>query len=322
VEAAGRITRRGFLGVVGGAGIVLCGPGISGGSVPRRAEGGGDTLDKGVVVKKLRGRIKGLLGELEARTALAVEFRRLGRDFEVVAQYSFEQPSRPIVHLRDDWEDVDVAHELMHMKLELVDGFCVLAWRKGVERDKAVEKAFGLIRSYVDDAVVFERLARMGLRVDGEVIKRQFFDEICTRVARYLRDGRSEESDGMAHLDRVGGGRYGGLRRSTFLVQAELIKKHYRAKLGAAHRRVLDDFISTFRLFRREQAANADRVLGYFAKYNVQQRDGHARILVGWAELEGLERWVGLSRYVRRAGGFILPYPSVEAALSGKAGGR
>ena len=67
------------------------------------------------------------------KTGLKVQFRPLNSDFGVVAQYSFEQPKRPVVHLRPDWEDVDVAHELMHMLLELVDDYL---------RTRHLERAF------------------------------------------------------------------------------------------------------------------------------------------------------------------------------------
>jgi hypothetical protein len=273
------------------------------------ASGGEAIWDRDKVVGKLRGRIKKLLHRVEKRTGLRVEFRGGGSGHVVVAQYRFELPDRPIVYIRGDWEDVDVAHELMHMKLELVDGYSVLAWRKNVERDKDVEKAFGLIRTYTDDILVFERLVRMGLKVDGEVVKRQLFEDICTNVPRYLREGRSLRNDGMAHFDDIADGRYGDLRRSTFLVQAELVKEAYGGKLSDVHGRALKDFISTFRRFRPEQAEKADRVLGFFGMHKIKEVEGHAAILREWARLEGLDKWVGLSKYCRGNGGYLLAFP-------------
>ncbi|MBN2269081.1 MAG: hypothetical protein JXN61_00610 [Sedimentisphaerales bacterium] len=267
-------------------------------------------LDRDAVARKLRSAIRDLLETLEDQTGLTVEFRSLQRGFGVVAQYGFEQPERPVIHLRADWEDVDAAHELMHMKLELVDGFGVLAWRKNVERDKVIQSAFGLIRSYTDDMLVFDRLAKMGLKIDGEIIKRQLFDDVCTKVPRYLRAGRMLKDDGMAHLDDVADGRFSDLRRSTFLVQAELILKNYDEKFSAEHERRLKDFIDAFREYRPPQAARADKVLAFFAEYDLASIKGHARILTEWAALEGLENSVGVSCYVRSGNGFILPYPS------------
>jgi len=201
------------------------------------------------------------------------------------------------------------------MKLELVDGYTVLAWRKNVERDKVIESAFGLIRSYTDDMLVFDLLAKMGLRIDGEIIKRQLFDGVCTKVPRYLRAGRSLKNDGMAHLDNVAEGRFSDLRRSTFLVQAELLIKAYGKKLSGEHERLLKDFIDTFRKYRPEEAAKADKVLAFFAEYNLANIKGHARILTAWAALEKLADSVGVSSYVRRDNGFALPYPSDSRIL-------
>ncbi|MHC4741003.1 MAG: hypothetical protein ACYS8Z_03780 [Planctomycetota bacterium] len=267
------------------------------------------------VAEKLRLPITNLLESLEEKTRLKVEFRRLKSNFGVVAQYSFEQPDRPVVHLRKDWEDVDVAHELMHMQLELVDAYTVLAWRKNVPRESVPEAAFGLIRSYTDDMLVFDRLARMGLKIDGEVIKRQFFDDICTKVPRYLRAGRPPKYDGMAHLDNVAEGKYADLRRSSFLVQAELFQKNYGNKLSDEHKYLLADFIETFRKHRPKQAERADKVLQLFDQCNIEETRCHAEILTGWAALEQLDKIVGVSRYVRKGSGFLLPFPSDHKTL-------
>lgn len=280
------------------------------------------TLHRDEVAQKLRPRIANLLDELEEKTGLKVEFRPLKPDFGVVAQYSFDQPKRPVVHLRNDWEDVDVAHELMHMQLELVDGYAVLAWRKNVPRRTVPETAFGLIRSYTDDMLVFERLTRMGLEIDGEVIKRQFFDDICTKVPRYLKAHSPLKYDGMAHLDNVAEGRYGDLRRSSFLVQAELFQKTYADKLSEEHKHLLTDFIATFRTYRTRQAERADQVLEFFEKYDIANTKSHARILTGWASLEELDKLVGTTRYVRRGQGFVLPFPSDYAMIEQQRDGQ
>lgn len=262
------------------------------------------------IARNLRATIRTLFDTLQEKTGLTVEFRPLKSDFGVVAQYSFKQPNRPLVHLRHDWEDVDVAHELIHMQLELVERYAVLAWRKNVSRDAAPEAAFGLIRSYTDDMLVFDRLDKMGLKIDGEVIKHQFFDDICTKVPRYLRARKPPKYDGMAHLDNVAQGKYADLRRSSFLVQAELFKKTYGQKLSEKNQNLLADFIETFRKHRPTQAQRADEVLELFYKYDIEKKEGHAMILTGWAALEQLDKLVGSSRYVRKGAGFVLPFPS------------
>lgn len=311
IKQKSRIRRRDFLKSAAGAAAVGL-PYIISRSSPGQSDQG---LARDDVTAKLRTAITDLLEELEGKTGLNVEFRPLPADFGVVAQYSFEQPKRPVVHLRGDWEDVDVAHELMHMKIELVNGHAVLAWRKNVERDKTIESAFGLIRSYTDDMLVFDRLAKMGLRIDGEMIKPQLFDDVCRKVPRYLRAGRSLKNDGMAHLDNVAEGRFSDLRRSTFLVQAELLSKAYAKKLSVEHERLLKDFIDTFRKYRPAQAAKADKVLAFFAEYDLANIKGHARILTAWAALEELADSIGASSYVRRNNGFALPYPSDSKIL-------
>jgi len=304
-------TRRDILKqITGAAAAVIALPYMSSRSAFGEDSGDKRVLGRDSVVNKLGGGIRDLLDEVEKQTGLTVEFRALDREFAVVAQYGFRSPKQAVIRLRSDWEDVDAAHELMHMKLELVDGHPVLAWRRDVERDKTVEMAFGLIRSYTDDILVFDQLVRMGLTVDGQIIKHQFFDDICTKVPKYLRQGRSPANDGMAHLDNIAGGRYADLRRSAFLIQAELIASLYGEKLTDEHNRLLKDFISAFRQFRADQADKADKVLGFFNRHNIKNVKGHAKILRKWAALEGLNKWGGLSSYVRTGDGFTLPFPS------------
>ena len=317
MTASNRPNRRSFLRQVTSLAAASLLVDLMSPAVGRAGSDAQEALSRQNVIGKLRRPIKKLLKRLEKRTALTVRFRALKPEFPVVAQYSFEQPDRPIIHLRRRWQDVDVAHELMHMKLELLEGYSVLAWRRGVPRDKAVELALGLIRSYTDDMLVFRRLARMGLEIDGEVIKPQFFDDLCANVTRYLRAGHSLSNDGMAHLDNVAGGRYADLRRSTFLVQAELIKDAYSDRLAREHKQLLHDFIAAFRLFRPEQARRADAVLALFHRNDIEDIAGHAAILSEWAAMEQLDQWVGVSRYVRRDGGFVLPFPGdIEPLLS------
>ena len=163
VDRDGVMGRRGFLwrGVGMGSAVVLRPYWASCGAAARDERDGRNerVLDRDAVTRRLRPGIRRLLHEMEEKTGLSVEFQGLGRRFGVIAQYRFDQPDRPIVQLRGDWGDEDVAHELMHMKLELVEGYSVLAWLKNVVREKVVERAFGLIRSYTDDILVFERLA-------------------------------------------------------------------------------------------------------------------------------------------------------------------
>jgi len=133
-----------------------------------------------------------------------------------------------------------------------------------------------------------------------------FFDDICTNIPRYLAAGRSRPNDGMAHLDKYG---YGELCRSTFLIQAELVVAHYSASLPPERLKQAQQFITAFRTHRPKEAEKADKILALFRKYDVQTISGHENILKEWSELEGLDRFVGLSAYVHRDGKFVLPWP-------------
>jgi len=139
-------------------------------------------MNRSDVIGNLDSRVVPILDEVEAATDLQVQFQNLTGTY-VVAQYRFDPHSNtPTVFLRSDWVDVDVAHELMHMKLELVEGFAVLAWRSDVSRTNAIEAAFGRVRGYVDDEVVHSRLVQEGFTLDGEVLKSQIFDDIYTNI--------------------------------------------------------------------------------------------------------------------------------------------
>lgn len=263
-------------------------------------------MNRSDVLGKLGCRVSTMLNEVEKACGLQVQFQALPGSC-VVAQYMYEpHTNTATVLLRSDWEDVDVAHELMHMKLELVDGFAVLAWRSGVSHTPAVESAFARVRSYVDDEVVHSRLAQRGFVVDGEVLKSQLFDDVYTKVPRYLAKLHPRQEDGMAHLDGVG---YGELCRSSLLVQAELVRSNYSTVLSDSHRKKVRRFIETFRTHRSVEAGKADQVLDLFRTNDVTTVAGQKQVLESWAKLEKLDSFVGASTYAKHGNRCILPWP-------------
>jgi hypothetical protein len=264
-------------------------------------------LARDKILQRLRPTIAEFLSSIEAATNVEVRFQSLGRTSHVVATYTFDPyVGAATVQLGSSWEDVDVAHELVHMQLELVEGYNVLAWKRGVHKARPVELAFGRVRSYVDDEVVHARLAALGLQVDGEGIKSQFFEDICTNVPKYLQQGRSRANDGMAHLDSIG---YGDLCRSCFLLQAELIRAAYVAKLAPGRLAKLEEFIKAFRQHRASEARRTDAILTFFKANDVQLINGHKEILSRWAEYEHLNEFVGVSGYQMQDGKHLLPWP-------------
>lgn len=263
-------------------------------------------MNRSDVISNLGSRVATILDEVETAPGLQIQFQTLTGSY-VVAQYRFDPHSNTAtVFLRSDREDVDVAHELLHMKLELVEGFAVLAWRSGVSQTTAVEAAFGRVRGYVDDEVVHSRLVQKGFTLDGEVLKSQLFDDIYTKVLRYLQNLRPRPDDGMAHLDCFG---YGELCSSSFLVQAELICKNYSGALSDAHRKKVKRFVSAFRTHRSSKASKADEVLRLFEDNDVMTMAGHKEILESWARLEALDGFVGPSIYTKQGNRYILPWP-------------
>lgn len=265
-----------------------------------------ESLTREAVLERLDDPSKRLLEEVESKTGLRVVFAALPKSAYVVAQFGFDPATQvPTVSLRSGWKSHDVAHELTHMRLDLVEGFRVLAWRRGVERSPKVEAAFGRVRSYVDDQVVHARLARMGYAVDGEVLSPVMFDDLYTNVVRYLEEGRDRANDGMAHLDKEG---WGDLCRASFLVQAELVSGFGQA-LPAGRREKARRFIAAFRAHRAREAEKADKVLALFREHDVQTAEGHERILKAWCGQEGLDAHVGVTAYVKEGGKYRLPWP-------------
>lgn len=265
-------------------------------------------LDRADVISKLgsRKKIKDLLEDLETKTGLTIEFQSLGRN-KPIAEYYFQPPNHPIIYLRSDWEEVDVAHELMHMKIELVDGYSVLALRKRVPNDTDLQKATGLVR-LGDDIIVHEQLRLMGLQVDGEIIRPPLFDDICTKVTKCLKQGASRPEDRMHDCDNIN---FGDLRRCWWFVLVQhLVLDLYSNELIPEHRRLAEDFVKTFRSTRSRESRRADKVLGYFKQYDVHNIDGHKAILENWTKLESLNQCVGPMSYIAQDNGFILPFPS------------
>jgi len=264
-------------------------------------------MNRDNVIGRLRPSVKNLLSAIEGNTGLQVRFESLPRRSYVVAEYRFDPiHNTATVFLGDGGEDVDVAHELTHMKLELVEGYHVLAWRRNVVVTSRVETAFGRVRAYVDDEVVHARLVEDGYELEGEVLRHQLFDDVYTNVPRYLEQYHPRSEDGMTHLDSAG---YGDLCRSSFLVQAELILESYGQDLSRDRLERVKHFIETFRAHRDQEAVKADEILGFFKRYDVQSVEGHKQILLQWAEMEHLDRFVGISAYRFQGGAFILPWP-------------
>ncbi len=260
------------------------------------------------VLQHARPAIRELLALTEKQTGLQVVFAPLPSTNAVVACSIYDTAlNEARIQLRQGWEDVDVAHELIHLQLDLVDRFSVLAWRRDVPHTEAVDAAFGRVQTYTKDEIVHARLLKLGFKLDGEILRPPLFDDLYVNAARYLEAGNARPDDGMAHLDRLG---YGTLCRAAFLVQAELLLKNYRKQLPPGRIAQAERFIRAFRAHRPEEAARADAVLELFRKYDVQTAAGQGEILRQWAALEGLDKFVGLSIYQKTAGGnFTLPFP-------------
>jgi hypothetical protein len=261
------------------------------------------------LLKGARPAIRELLASVETKAELQVLFSSLPDESPVRAA-SIYDPARgeARIDLRKDWEDVDVAHELIHLQMDLVDRFKVLAWRRNVSPTPATDAAVGRVQTYIKDELVHARLRDLGLKLDGEILRPPLFDDVYANVATYLEEGRPRPADGMSHLDALG---YGTLCRAAFLVQAELILKNYRPTLPKTRVRQTERFVHAFREHRPEETARADIVLELFRKFDVSTHAGQAELLRQWAALEKLDNLVGLSAYQPTVPGkFILPFPA------------
>jgi hypothetical protein len=258
-------------------------------------------------IQRARPSIVRLLEDTERSIGLPVQFVALADTSSVLASCYYDpHANQARVQLREGWEDVDVAHELMHLRMDLTGGFSVLAWKRDVVRTPAAEAAFGRIQTYISDEVVHQRLLDAGLKLDGEILRPQLFDDIYANVAKYLNADKDRANDGMSHLDAMG---YGALCRIAFFVQACLIESRWVA-LPPARVELARNFMSAFRAKRPEEAAKAFEVLEWFRQQDVQTPEGHREILRRWAALEKLDAVVGVSSYRKTAqGNFILPFP-------------
>lgn len=259
------------------------------------------------VIARLRPAVRDQLTLIEHTTGLKVRFARLPRTSPVDATYTFNPHENvPTVGLSTKWEDVDVAHELFHMQLELVDGYKVLAWRRNVRITDALDAATQVLRTLPDDEVVHACLLTAGFELDGEVLKHQLFDDRCITIPARLRSASSLKNDGMAHLDCFG---FGDLNRARLFVQVQLIRDGYSDMLSAERLTVLDHFLDAFSISRPRQYRKAKRILRMFQEHDVQTIDGHAEILVELTALEKLNQYIGVSSYCQENKKYILPWP-------------
>ncbi len=259
------------------------------------------------VVGRLRRSVANQLAAAEEASGLEVRFSRLPMTAYVCATYTYTPfESHATIGLCRDWQDVDVAHELTHMQLELLEGNGVLAWRRDVTPTDALLSAMEAIRTLPDDEVVHSRLVSEGFRVDGDVLRPQFFDDRCTTVPNRLRSGSSLKNDGMAHLDGFG---FGDLYRATLFVQVQLVRDTLSDSLASERLELLDGFIDAFSRHRPRQHRKAKHILQLFREHDVRTLEGHAAILSAITEMERLDKFMGVSSYVRKNGSYILPWP-------------
>lgn len=258
-------------------------------------------MDRSYVMVRLRPSVTELLKTIERCTGVQIIFEHLRSTSDVIAENTVElAANRIIIRLRETspgkggWADCDLAHELMHAKMELLDGCDVLQPTEGVPDPNNVLQAVNLIRSYVDDEVVHANLAELGFSVDGEVIKPNLFDDVCVNVPRLLAEGA--QNDGMTHLDGIG---YGALRRASFLIQAELVVDRYGDALTPEHLQLAKNFIQAFRSSLPEQTERADCILESFGEHDVLSVEGHNKILSAWIRKENLQALVVQGRYGR-----------------------
>lgn len=264
-------------------------------------------MDRDEVLDKLRPKVVELLNEIENDTLLKVQFKALPNSCSVVAMWQFTPPCDAAILLREGRKDVDVAHELLHFKTEFVDGYAVPALRQGVNMDDNIRTACGdTVHSYVNDIVVFEQMQKMGFAIDGDILRAQLFDDMYTTVPKRLAKHCSRRNDGMAHLDNIG---FGDLRRSCFLVHAELFLERYTDFLKPEHLARTKEFVASFRKYRHREARKADKVLSLFNTHDVMDTQGQKQILSAWLQLGHLDTHYGVSVYVKANNGYILPYP-------------
>jgi hypothetical protein len=259
-------------------------------------------------LEKARCSIRELLLETESQIGTRIAFVALPKDDPVSARFLYDTRLQEAqVQLRPGWEDVDVAHELIHTHMDLMDRFPMLAWKRGAQRLLSSEIAFARLQTYVKDEIVHARLVKMGLRLDGEVFRPPLFDSLYTRAAECLEKNPNTANDGLAHLDKAG---LGVLCRACFLLQAELLLKNYRDLLPVGRVQQTERFIRAVRQHRPREAAHADTILKILEQHDIATREGHRGALLAWAKLEGIDHVVGASCYQKSDGGkFLLPFP-------------
>ncbi len=240
-----------------------------------------------------------LLRQFEKTTGMPVKFRPLGGT-ELYRATNIVDVHRQAgdVHLRHDWQAVDVAHEITHLVMDVCEGFGVLAFRKGPPPPR-IQQVCTLMKGYVSDEVVHVRLPDMGFRFGGEVIDASLFQRL-EDWAREMETVGSFEGGSMARWDRMD---LGDLKRAALYLQARLLVDRHAARLRKADRRRVARFVSACNVQQPRVAARAAKVLDLFQAHDVYELRGHGEITMGWVGLEGLDEWFGMSHYVRGGDG-------------------
>ncbi len=260
------------------------------------------TIDRPTVVANLRDSIQVQLNQIEQELGMPIQFESLASEVRA----DFGVPNRkPRIRLRADWQDVDVAHELTHAQMELLEGYNVLGWLPdgySESRDKLV----GWIRSYTDDEIVHSRLLEMGLSLDGEILSAALF-QTCDDIASRLRARKKD--DGFGKADGWGKA-HGSFYRAIRFVQASLLVEKFGEGLAQGRLKSLGDFLEAFRKSHPLLAHKGDTILEVFHANEVTTVAGHAAILKRLCEMEGVSQYVGLTAYQRQGDGYILPMPA------------
>ena len=216
-------------------------------------------------------------------------------NMDVNASMDFDENRQVAIikHKNQADEEVDITHELLHVRMEFKDGFTLLSWPKG---DQSVtpdlKDTIKRIRNIVDDTYIFDRLHReFGIFPISQI----FFREI----RKDIRAGYIRNIQGLPATCKM-------LIGAWKLRIADFALNWYGSDLTTNQRRLSEDFLRRFSASDRDITNMFSFIRANVTPQTVDAPQKHGQALEKLPDELALPSVVHLASRQKQAGKWVL----------------
>lgn len=204
------------------------------------------------------------------------------------------------VYLKNPQDEELLVHELIHIHLELIEGFSIIGFppngNPGGESE--LYQIVKLLRNYTDDQVVAERLHDMGYNPFSQ----NLFKKIQREPIKQMRGNNPN----ALNIYYQYGNKAGELFRAYFYLQTEFIKERYRDWAKSEGIKIIDTFQNLFQVRFRDVFKLINKLKIIYNTYNFGNSDERKKLFLELIKLMEIESKVVLCSFKKAQKGYIL----------------